>query len=198
MKPIVLILIAFSLSLFSCQDKPKKDKKASIPKVEKRALNGLVIAYYVNDSIKTKFQYYKEQDALVTKKQKVFQAELQRRNKELENYVQRNDEKARSGLLSQNEIAQIQQKAQQMEQSLMQYQQVQGAKIEEETMTKLEAISKKIEVLGKQYCEKHDIDILLIHGDGGQLNYINSSMDITNEFIIFLNDNQDKIEKDLN
>ena len=197
MKPVVLILIALSISLFSCQDKPK-DKKASIPKVEKRALDGLVIAYYVNDSIKTKFQYYKEQDALVTKKQKVFQAELQRRNKELENYVQRNDEKARSGLLSQNEIAQIQQKAQQMEQSLMQYQQVQGAKIEEETMTKLEAISKKIEVLGKQYCEKHNIDILLIHGEGGQLNYINSSMDITEEFIIFLNENQSKIEKDLN
>ncbi len=197
MKPAVFILIALSISLFSCQDKPK-DKKASIPKVEKRALDGLVIAYYVNDSIKTKFQYYKEQDALVTKKQKVFQAELQRRNKELENYVQRNDEKARSGLLSQNEIAQIQQKAQQMEQSLMQYQQVQGAKIEEETMTKLEAISKKIEVLGKQYCEKHNIDILLIHGEGGQLNYINSSMDITEEFIIFLNENQSKIEKDLN
>jgi len=197
MKPAVFILIALSISLFSCQDKPK-DKKASIPKVEKRALDGLVIAYYVNDSIKTKFQYYKEQDALVTKKQKVFQAELQRRNKELENYVQRNDEKARSGLLSQNEIAQIQQKAQQMEQSLMQYQQVQGAKIEEETMSKLEAISKKIEVLGKQYCEKHNIDILLIHGEGGQLNYINSSMDITDEFIIFLNENQSKIEKDLN
>ena len=136
MKPSVFILIVLSMSLFSCQEKPK-DKKASIPKVEKRALDGLVIAYYVNDSIKTKFQYYKEQDALVTKKQKVFQAELQRRNKELENYVQRNDEKARSGLLSQNEIAQIQQKAQQMEQSLMQYQQVQGSKIEEETMTKL-------------------------------------------------------------
>lgn len=197
MKPSVFILIVLSMSLFSCQEKPK-DKKASIPKVEKRALDGLVIAYYVNDSIKTKFQYYKEQDALVTKKQKVFQAELQRRNKELENYVQRNDEKARSGLLSQNEIAQIQQKAQQMEQSLMQYQQVQGAKIEEETMTKLEAISKKIEVLGKQYCEKHNIDILLIHGEGGQLNYINSSMDITEEFIIFLNENQSKIEKDLN
>ena len=197
MKPAVFILIALNIFLFSCQDKPK-DKKASIPKVEKRALDGLVIAYYVNDSIKTKFQYYKEQDALVTKKQKVFQAELQRRNKELENYVQRNDEKARSGLLSQNEIAQIQQKAQQMEQSLMQYQQVQGAKIEEETMTKLEAISKKIEVLGKQYCEKHNIDILLIHGEGGQLNYINSSMDITEEFIIFLNENQSKIEKDLN
>ena len=66
MKPSVFILIVLSMSLFSCQEKPK-DKKASIPKVEKRALDGLVIAYYVNDSIKTKFQYYKEQDALVTK-----------------------------------------------------------------------------------------------------------------------------------
>jgi hypothetical protein len=52
--------------------------------------------------------------------------------------------------------------------------------------------------LGKKYCEKHQIDILLMHGDGGQINYINGRMDVTTEFVNFLNENQAQIEKELN
>jgi Skp family chaperone for outer membrane proteins len=92
---------------------------------------------------------------------------------------------------------QIQQKAQIMEQELMQYQQTQAAKIEEESVKKLEAITKKIETLGKMYSEKNHIDILLIHGAGGQLNFINEKMNVTADFIRFLNENQASIEKDL-
>lgn len=192
-----LIAILFSLILSSCGTDSKKVKKNTEPKVQIRDTKGLKIAFYSNDSIKEKFEYYKREDAAVTKKQKAFQAELERRSKEYDSYVQRKDQEARSGLLSENEIMQAQQKAQQMQASIMQYQQAQGAKIEEETVKKLEAISKKIEVLGKKYCEMHGIDILLIHGEGGQLNYINPSMDVTTEFINFLNENQEEIEKDL-
>lgn len=192
-----LIAFLFSLILSSCGTDSKKVKKNTEPKVQIRDTKGLKIAFYSNDSIKEKFEYYKREDAAVTKKQKAFQAELERRSKEYDSYVQRKDQEARSGLLSENEIMQAQQKAQQMQASIMQYQQAQGAKIEEETVKKLEAISKKIEVLGKKYCEMHGIDILLIHGEGGQLNYINPSMDVTTEFINFLNENQEEIEKDL-
>ena len=48
------------------------------------------------------------------------------------------------------------------------------------------------------YCEKHHIDILLMHGDGGQINYIHPNMDVTAEFVNFLNENQAQIEKELN
>jgi hypothetical protein len=80
----------------------------------------------------------------------------------------------------------------------MQYQQTEGAKIEELAMKSLETVNKKIEALGKKYCEKHQIDILLMHGEGGQINYINSRMDVTSEFVNFLNENQAQIEKELN
>lgn len=187
----------FTVVLTSCGTESKKVKKNTEPKVQVRDTKGLKIAFYSNDSIKEKFEYYKREDAAVTKKQKAFQLELERRSKEYESYVQRKDQEARSGLLSENEVMLAQQKAQQMQASIMQYQQVQGAKIEEETVKKLEAISKKIEVLGKKYCELHGIDVLFIHGQGGQLNYISPSMDVTTEFINFLNENQDEIEKDL-
>jgi outer membrane protein len=184
--------------LLSCNDAKKKDSAADkSPTVITRYDKSLVIAYYHQDSLKERFDYYKKEDQVITRKQKLFEAEMKRRGKELEDYVRRNDEKARNGLLSQNEIMQIQQKAQSMEQELMQYQQTQAAKIEEESVKKLEAITKKIETLGKMYSEKNNIDILLIHGAGGQLNFINEKMNVTSDFIRFLNENQANIEKDL-
>ncbi|MEY3048804.1 MAG: hypothetical protein RL365_842 [Bacteroidota bacterium] len=184
--------------LLSCNDAKDKDSKAyKKPTVITRYDKSLVIAYYHQDSLKEQFDYYKKEDQVITRKQKLFEAEMKRRGKELEDYVRRNDEKARNGLLSQNEIMQIQQKAQSMEQELMQYQQTQASKIEEESVKKLEAITKKIETLGKMYSEKNNIDILLIHGAGGQLNFINEKMNVTSDFIRFLNENQASIEKDL-
>jgi Skp family chaperone for outer membrane proteins len=78
----------------------------------------------------------------------------------------------------------------------MQYQQTEGARLEKETMEKLETISRKIEAFGKQFSEENGIDILLIHGPGGQINYISSAMDVTKEFTAFLNEHQEEIEKD--
>ena len=189
-----LILCSFLLSI-SCTAESKK--VSNVPKVVPYDLKGLKIVYYSNDSIKENFLFYKQQDAIVTKNQQNFQAELQRRSNEFQQYVKRNSEKEKSGLLSQNEVVQFQQKAQQMEQAIVQYQQEQGAKIEGETMKKLEEISKKIQVLGKKYCELNNIDIMLIYGEGGQINYIKPTMDVTKEFITFLNENQASIEKDL-
>ena len=191
-------LLVAGLLLQSCGNKEvKEDQVDKNPTVITRYDKSLVIAYYHQDSLKERFDYYKKEDQVITRKQKMFEAEMKRRGKELEDYVRRNDEKARNGLLSQNEIMQIQQKAQTMEQELMQYQQTQAAKIEEESVKKLEAITKKIETLGKMYSEKNHIDILLIHGAGGQLNFINEKMNVTSDFIRFLNDNQASIEKDL-
>jgi outer membrane protein len=195
MKKGILVVMSMAL-LVACGQKEVK-KENTVPKVETRDMKGLKIAYYNSDSLKTLFTYYKEQDAIVTKKQKAFQSEVDRRTKEFQSYVYRNEERLRSGLLSENETVQIQQKVQQMESDLMQYQQTQGAKLEKETMEKLEVISKKIETFGKKFSEENNIDILLIHGAGGQINYINGSMDVTKEFCAFLNQHQEDIEKDM-
>ena len=194
----VFYLVMVGVLIQSCSNKEAKENPTDKnPTVITRYDKNLVIAYYHQDSLKERFDYYKKEDLVITGKQKLFESEMKRRGKELEDYVRRNDEKARNGLLSQNEIMQIQQKAQIMEQELMQYQQTQAAKIEEESVKKLEAITKKIETLGKMYSEKNRIDILLIHGAGGQLNFINEKMNVTADFIRFLNENQASIEKDL-
>jgi Skp family chaperone for outer membrane proteins len=188
-----LLLLCF---ITACSS-PAPEKKDSTPKVPTTRLDGLKIAYYANDSIKKYFEYFKREEATAEKIQKRFETELKKRNKVYEDYIIKKDQEARAGLLSQNEIAMVQQKAQQMQNELMQYQQTEGQRIEEQTMKSLEAINKKVELWGKKYCEKHHIDLLLIQGQGGQINYINKEMDVTKAFINFLNENQSQIEKEL-
>ena len=185
------------LGIFSSCSEKAPVKKDTTPKVEAKSLGGLKIAYYSNDSIKAHFEFFKKEEAIIKKKQNAFEAEVQRRTKAYESFITKKDAEARSGLLSQNEIAQVQQRAQEMQNQIMQYQQTEGAKIEEEAMKSLEAVNKKIEALGKKYCEKHQIDLLLMHGAGGQINFIHPSMDVTSEFVNFLNENQAQIEKEL-
>jgi Skp family chaperone for outer membrane proteins len=185
------------LSFIAACSSPAPVKKDSTPKVPTTRLDGLKIAYYANDSLKKYFDYFKREEATAEKIQKRFETELKKRNKVYEDYIIKKDQEARSGLLSQNEIAIVQQKAQQMQNELMQYQQTEGQRIEEQTMKSLEAINKKVELWGKKYCEKHHIDLLLIQGQGGQINYINKEMDVTKAFINFLNENQSQIEKEL-
>lgn len=198
MKSLIVSASILGISLFtSCGDKPAA-KKDTTPKVAVRSLGGLKIAYYSNDSIKTNFDYFVKEEGIIKKKQKAFESEVERRTKAYEAFITKKDAEARGGLLSQNEIAQVQQRAQEMQNQIMQYQQTEGAKIEELAMKSLETVNKKIEALGKKYCEKHQIDILLMHGEGGQINYINSRMDVTSEFVNFLNENQAQIEKELN
>jgi outer membrane protein len=195
MKNIVLLIGSLAV-LVACGSKEEKPKENTVPKVEVRDMKGLKIAYYNSDTLKLYFEYFKREEAIVTKKQEKFQKEVQRRTQEYQNFIVRNNEKLQSGLLSENESMQIQQRAQQMEAELMQYQQNEGARLEKETMGKLETISRKIEAFGKQFSEENGIDILLIHGPGGQINYISSAMDVTKEFTAFLNEHQEEIEKD--
>jgi len=193
----ICFFLALALVFVSCGGKNEEKKENTVPKVQVRNMGSIKIAFYNSDSLKVGYDYYREQDSIVTKKQLSFQREVEKRTKEYQSYIVRNEEKARSGLLSQNEMMQIQQKVQQMEADLMRYQQEEGAKLESETMRKLEEISNKIEALGKKFSEENKIDILLINGKGGQINYITPAMDVTKEFVAFLNQNQEDIEKDL-
>src|SRR5690606_37544891 len=80
---------------------------------------------------------------------------------------------------------------------LMSLQQTKGAQLESETNEALEVLTKRIDVAGKKYCEKYGIDILLKHGPGGQINFINEKMDVTQSFIEFLNNEQAEMDKAL-
>jgi len=197
---ISLYIISLGLVLCACSNESDKKSEASVPvtiNTLEKDTSGLVIAFYFNDSLKEGFTYYKNIDEDVSKKNLAFQTELQRRTTNLENFVSKKGAEAQQGLLSENEIMKIQQKAQRMEAELMQYQQREGAQLEAEVMRKLTDINNKVISFGKKFSEANGIDILMGYADGGQINYVNPSMDVTTAFIDFLNNEQQKIEEDL-
>ena len=197
---ISLYILSLSLIILSCSNKAEKETQPEQPipvtTVEKDT-SGLVIAFYFNDSLKEGFTYYKNIDEDVSRKNLAFQTELKRRTAELENFVSKKGAEAQQGLLSENEIMKIQQKAQRMEAELMEYQQKEGAKLEAEVMRKLTDINNKVISFGKIFSEANGIDLLMGYADGGQINYANPSMNVTSAFIDFLNKEQKQIEEDL-
>ena len=196
MKLINSFAICFSVSLilFSCNDK-KKPEANTTPNVPTVRTDGLKIAFYNQDSLAKNFRYYVEMDSLMKSKQVKFQSELQRRESALRGYVSTNEERAKSGSLSGFEIQSIQEEAGRRQQTLMQYQETEGMKLEKETSELLNVISKKIEEAGKKYSQKHGIDLLMMHGAGGQFTYVNPQMDVTTQFIEYLNQHQAEMKQ---
>lgn len=197
---ISLYIIVLVLILSSCSNESEKEtvlvNPAPVNTLEKDT-SGLVIAFYFNDSLKEGFTYYKNIDEDVSRKNLAFQTELKRKTNNLENFVSKKGAEAQQGLLSENEIMKIQEKAQRMEAELMQYQQREGARLEAEVMRKLTDINNKVISFGKKFSEANGIDLLMGYADGGQINYVNPSMDVTRAFIDFLNKEQTRIEEDL-
>lgn len=194
-----LFLGITALMLTSCGgEKKTEDKVDTTANVETRKTGELKIAYYSQDSLFLHFEYYVERDSVMTAKGLAFQNQLQKKSSELENYIASKDQQARQGLLSEVEVMQVQQTIQQRQAELMRFQEEQGSKIEQETVRELEAIGNKIKLFGQQYAEENGIDILLVKAEGGQINYIHSSMDVTKEFTEFLNQKQAELEAEIN
>ena len=193
------IAFIFLVSLMvSCGDSNEKQKV-----VEKQVnlvsqdSTGLIMAFYYNDSIKTGFEYYRKAEASLTAKQASYQSQIQSKTQKYQNYVTKKQKDIQAGLLSENEMMKVQQKAGEMEQEIVQYQQREGAKLEGDMLKKLEEINKKLEAFGKMFSEKHGIDILMGYSSGQQINYIHPKMNVSGSFIDFLNSEQKKLEEDL-
>jgi len=193
------IAFIFLVSLMvSCGDSNEKQKVVEKPvNLVSQDSTGFIMAFYYNDSIKTGFEYYRKAEASLTAKQTSYQSQIQSKTQKYQNYVTKKQKDIQAGLLSENEMMKVQQRAGEMEQEIVQYQQREGAKLEGDMMKKLEEINKKLEAFGKMFSEKHGIDILMGYSSGQQINYIHPKMNVSGSFIDFLNSEQKKLEEDL-
>lgn len=185
------------MALASCGDKKNEVKETTPAKVQEVKAGNLKLAFYYQDSLNTNFTFLKEERTKLEAKQKTFQNEVDRLTREYQSYVERNGKKADRGELAQVELQNIQQKAMSMEQKIREYQQIKGGALEKEGYDKMEEISKKVEVYSKEFCEKNNISILMLHAKGGQFGFITPTMDVTSEFVEFLNAKQHEIKKDM-
>lgn len=196
LKQITLAALTI-VAIASCGGNDKKTAEPTPAKVEQKALGTLKIGYYDQDSLSAQFKFFKEQQTMLEKKQKAFQGKVDQMTREYQDFLKRNDERNRQGLLSQMQLQKIQEEAMMKEQAIVQYQQQNGGALEKEAFDKMEDINKKVETYSKLFCQENGLDILLIKAKGGQLAYINSSMDVTKSFIEYLNSKEEEIKKDM-
>jgi len=198
MKLINYLGLSIAFATVACSGNEKKEvKQETAPSVPTVATNGLKIAYYYTDSLKKQFTFFKKEDDRLTAKGKAFESQLMARQKALDGLKMRFQERYQAGTASAEEMMNLENEIKRKEQQFMTFQQTQGAALETETNESLESLTKKIEAAGKKYCEKYGIDLLLIHGQGGQINFINKKMDVTRSFIDYLNYEQQQLEKDM-
>ncbi len=195
---ILILTLVLCASLLSCSEKkdnaPKNETAPVVPVVDTK---GLKIAFYYTDSLKNGYLYYKNEDARITKKGEAFQSEMIARQRNLEQMAANYDRYLKEGTMTGADLQNLENEIMRKRDQLMSLQQTKGAQLESETNEALEVLTKRIDVAGKKYCEKYGIDILLKHGPGGQINFINEKMDVTQSFIEFLNNEQAEMDKAL-
>ncbi len=193
---IALLGLGIGTVVISCsEDKKKKEENApNVPVVDP---NGLKIAFYNTDSLIKNYTYYHEQDSILKVKQTKFEKDLMARQRDLEDLNRRLIEHQQKMDITAADLAAIEKNLRRKTEQAQNYQQTEGSKLQNEAMEIQTVIAKKLEEASKKYCEKYKIDILLVHGQGGQIGYIKPNMDVTESFVDFLNAEQDKLNEDM-
>lgn len=192
----LLIFVMTSCGGDKAEDK-KEDSKDTTAKVQPREAGDLKIAVYISDSLAANFDYYKEVEGIMKKKEAAFQGKLTAMQNELESYSGKQQTRLEQGLLTENEVLRVQEAIQKKQELIMQVQQSEGAKLQEETMEASRTLGNKVKAFAKQYCLNNNIDILLQDSEVGQITYIADSFDVTEEFTEFVNQEQKKLENEI-
>lgn len=190
---IALIGLTFTAVVTACSDDTKKEKEVAAPSVPTVDPQGLKIAFYESDSLNEGFTFLKTQDSLLKKKQEKFQKDLESRQRNLEANYNRLVEGEQKMIYTAAELQSKKMEFERQSQSLQLFQQNEGTKLQEEAMEMQKVLQNKVSEFSKRYCEKYKIDMLIMHGEGGQFSYYNPKMDVTQSFIEFVNAEQKKL-----
>lgn len=186
----ILFIVLSSVILFSCSDNASGEAKQAntTPNVQPRKVGELKIAYYDLDSLQMSYSRWKEADSISRKREADFQGAREKKYREVEQYRMSIAEKQQKGLLSQNDLQNAAANIQQKEASVMQWEQQEGMRIQEELADISNTLSNRVKQFAKEFCEANNIDILLVHAEfGSQIGYIGSEMNVTSEFIAYVN-----------
>ena len=193
-----LFFLAIFLIFGSCGDNDVKEKiiEKQVALVSKDS-TGFIMSFYHTDSIQSNFNYYLKFKTELEQKESYYNSNLESKRSKMQNYLSKKEKEMAAQLLSENEIAQVQSKLQKMNEELIQFEQSEGIKLQQEVLIVTQQVNKKIEAFGKMFSEQNNIDVLLSFIPGQQINYINPNMDVSSAFVDFLNAEQKKLEKDL-
>lgn len=189
MKKILLLFVVGAISLTSCGEK-KETKTITEEKNE-----GMKIAYYVKDSVPTNLIFYKEFIGDLEVKAKAYEERLLKLQQEGQNMLQSYQRQMQAGLLSQNQAQAFEKRIQKKQEQMQVLQETEGADIERQNYEGNLEVIEKLEKYAKEYAEDHGYTMILAWQQAGQILYIDPSMDITMDFINYMNEQEGDIEK---
>lgn len=206
MKKFILfttLTIGWSLIMTSCNGTTSENSAEGTDdtvSVSKRKMgndtSGVAIAYYIQDSIATQFDFYREVDSMLKSKEMNFQKELESKIRNYQAYEADIQRRMDNNEITGYQLEDIQKTAAQKQQSIQRFEQQRGAKLQKESMEYQTALMNKISEAGKEFSEKNNIDILFFYQKGGQITYIADAFDVTNEFVAYLNKREDELMAD--
>jgi outer membrane protein len=190
------LIIGFAaLAIIGCGEKSSKEEKED-PKVEIKSVGDLTIAYYEMDKIATDFEFYVDTQKDLEKKKKAMDDKLIVQQKAYESAAIALQNGMNSNTLSPNQAEAYQIKMRKAEEETFRIQQGEGLSLEKESMNANEVLMNKIEKYAKEFAEKNKIKLFLSKAVGGQVAYVDSTFNMTDPFIKYMNDQEDEINKD--
>tara|TARA_B100000508_G_C11465884_1_gene282577 strand:+ start:61111 stop:61782 length:672 start_codon:yes stop_codon:yes gene_type:complete len=197
------LFIGAALTITSCNgntDDSSTDQPEDSVSVSKRKVGddttGVAIAYYVQDSIASNFNFYRRVDSMLKSKEMAFQKELESRIRSYQAYEQDIQRRMNAGEITGYQLDEIQKTAAQKQQSISRFEQQRGSALQKETIENQTALMNKISEAGKEFSKKNNIDILFFYQKGGQITYIANAFDVTEEFVAYLNKREDELMAD--
>lgn len=180
----VLFIASVLVLLASCGDSKKESNagESALPEME-----NMKFAYYIKDSVPTNFEYFMEAQAQIDTKLRAFEQRMYNLQMEGQQLLEKYQRQQAAGLLSQNDIAGYEQKIAQKQNQLQVLQQTEGAELERESMNGNFELIKKMEKYGKEYALDHGITVFLAAESAGAILYIDSTMNVTMDFIEYMN-----------
>ena len=180
----VLFMASALLFLSACGD-DEKGGDVSSPSME-----DIKFAYYVEDSIPNNFTYFMDAQAALEVKAKAFEEKMYKLQEEGQQLVNTLQRQQGAGLLSDNQIAGYQNRIGVIQNQIQVLQETEGAQLERESMDGTVEMFDKMEKYAKNYASEHGITIFLAHKAAGQIIYIDPSMDVTMDFIDYMNNQE--------
>lgn len=195
MNKTLLIVGLLATTLVACDGKKNENVDETLEASSN--VEGMNIAFYVQDSVPNQFEFYKTTQAELEAKATAFQNKLIQLQNEYQALGGEFQRKVQANVLSQNQIQAYQQRIANKEAQIMQVQQNEGGKLEQEQFEGNILLVNKIEEYAQDFAKQNGYTIFLAKSTGGNVMFVDPSMDVTTEFIAFMNKEEDALNNSL-
>ncbi|MFK7783676.1 MAG: OmpH family outer membrane protein [Crocinitomicaceae bacterium] len=176
-----IVMVALLASCGNSESKPSTSGSSS----------DFSVAFYIKDSVATHYAYFMDSQKEIEAMELEVAGkanELQQKYGKLANEYQT---KMSQGLLSKNGEAFYSKKMQELQLEMTSLEQTEGAELNSKAENFQEELLEKLDKYGKEFAEKNNYNLILAKEKMGSILYADESMNITMDFIEYMNE-QDK------